>query len=352
MLPSSPIPHTTLLVSRLCLGGNVFGWTADDAESARVLDRFVADGGNFIDTADVYSAWVPGHSGGESEATIGRWLKGRADRDSLVISTKVAKKDDCRGLGATTIARAADDSLRRLRTDYIDVYWAHSDDPTTPMEETLDAFGTLIDAGKVRAIGASNFSAPRLEAAIAISEREGLPRYALVQPLYNLVEREYEADLAPAVRSHGLCAVPYRGLGNGFLTGKYRPGAELPAGPRAATAADYLASGAGRVLEILEEVAGAHETSIAATALAWLAAQPTVLSPIASARCVDQLEDLLAFGDLELTSTGGRLTTQHRLARSRPPAPDRVTAGGSDNRVARFPREDRASAAGFVPGSV
>jgi aryl-alcohol dehydrogenase-like predicted oxidoreductase len=297
------IPGTDLEVTVLCLGGNVFGWTADARESARVLDRFVDGGGNFIDTADVYSAWVPGHAGGESELAIGHWLAGRSDREKLVVGTKVGQKDGLQGLSAKTIVRAAEESMRRLSTEYIDILWAHGDDEATPQEETLAAFGTLIEEGKVRAIGASNFSAERLESALGVSDRDGLPGYQLVQPHYNLMERDYESDLAPTVAQHGLLAVPYLGLASGFLTGKYRPGGDSPTGPRAERAAKYLDAVGESVLRVLDDLAARHETSVAAVALAWLAAQPTVLSPIASARSVEQLNDLLDIERLELTPT-------------------------------------------------
>jgi aryl-alcohol dehydrogenase-like predicted oxidoreductase len=289
-------------VARLCLGTNVFGWTADEAASHAVLDAYVAGGGNFVDTADAYSAWVPGNSGGDSEAIIGSWLaRNAARRDDVVIATKVSRLAPNTGLGRDAILAAADASLRRLQTDRIDLYWAHYDDPDTPLEETLAAFGELIDAGKVRAIGASNYSAARLAEALAVSDREGLPRFVALQPHYNLVDREdYENGLAAVVAEHGLATVPYYGLASGFLTGKYRPGGPEVDSPRAAGAAKYLNNGGVAKLEALDAVAAEHDTTVAAVALAWLAAQPSVAAPIASARTVAQLQDLLPVLSLQL----------------------------------------------------
>ncbi len=292
-------------VSTLCLGTNVFGWTADEATSHAVLDAYVAGGGNFIDTADVYSAWVDGNSGGDSEAIIGTWLAENQDkRDSLVVATKVSQLAPNKGLGRDAILGAADASLQRLQTDRIDLYWAHYDDPGTPLEETLAAFGELLDAGKVRAIGASNYSAGRLAEALAAADREGLPKFVALQPEYNLVEREeYEATLAPVVAEHDLVTVPYYGLAHGFLTGKYRPGGAAVDSPRAGGAAKLLEQpSAVAVLEALDEVAAAHDAPVAAVALAWLAAQPHVAAPIASARTVEQLADLLPVNELQLTA--------------------------------------------------
>jgi aryl-alcohol dehydrogenase-like predicted oxidoreductase len=292
-------------VSTLCLGTNVFGWTADEATSHAVLDAYVDGGGNFIDTADVYSAWVPGNSGGESEAILGSWLtRNPGRRDDLIVATKVSQLAPNKGLGRAAILGAADASLRRLQTDRIDLYWAHYDDPDTPLEETLAAFGELLDAGKVRAIGASNYSAGRLAEALALADREGLPKFVALQPEYNLVEREeYEATLAPIVAEHDLATVPYYGLAHGFLTGKYRPGGPEVDSPRARGAAAYLEQpGALAVLEALDAVAAAHGTTVASVALAWVAAQPHVAAPIASARNVEQLRELLPVNDLQLTA--------------------------------------------------
>jgi aryl-alcohol dehydrogenase-like predicted oxidoreductase len=303
-------------VSTLCLGTNVFGWTVDEAASHAVLDAYVAGGGNFVDTADVYSAWIDGNSGGESETIIGTWLAKNPDkRDDLVIATKGCRLPPNTGLGRDAILAAADASLKRLQTDRIDLYWAHYDDPDTPLEETLAAYGELLDAGKVRAIGASNYSAPRLAEALAVAGREGLPRYTAVQPEYNLVDRaEYEATLAPVVAEHDLAVVPYYGLAKGFLTGKYRPGGPAVDSPRAGGASAYLEQGGAAVLEALDDVATAHGTTVAAIALAWLAAQPHVVSPIASARSVAQLEDLLPVNTITLTADEVGELTQATVA--------------------------------------
>lgn len=284
----------------LCLGGNVFGWTADRDASFAVLDAYVEAGGNFVDTADVYSEWVPGHPGGESETIIGEWMAARGNRDRIVVATKVGSLASRPGLSAANIRAAAEDSLRRLRTDHIDLYWAHIDDAGTPLEETLGAFDSLIREGKVRNIGASNYGPERLAEALAISDRNGLARYGVLQQPYNLVERDYEGPLRDVVIAEGLTSTPYHGLARGFLTGKYRPGVEVDS-PRAGQASAYLKTERGpRVLEALDKVAAAHDVAPAAVALAWLAAQPTVAAPIASARDVEQLRPLLAVAGLTL----------------------------------------------------
>ncbi|ACZ89037.1 aldo/keto reductase [Streptosporangium roseum] len=285
----------------LCLGGNVFGWTADRDASFAVLDAYVEAGGNFVDTADVYSDWVPGHSGGESETIIGEWMASRGNRDQIVIATKVGSLASRPGLSAANIRAAAEDSLRRLGTDHIDLYWAHIDDAGTPLEETLGAFDSLISEGKVRNIGASNYGPERLAEALAISDRDGLARYGVLQQSYNLVERDYEGPLRDVVAAEGLTSTPYFGLARGFLTGKYQPGVEVDS-PRAGRASAYLETERGpRVLEALDKVAAAHDVAPAAVALAWLAAQPTVAAPIASARNVEQLRPLLAVAGLTLS---------------------------------------------------
>ncbi|MFF4414151.1 aldo/keto reductase [Streptosporangium sp. NPDC001559] len=284
----------------VCLGGNVFGWTADRDESFAVLDAYAEAGGNFVDTADVYSEWIPGHSGGESETVLGEWLESRGNRDRMVIATKVGSMSGRAGLSAANIRLAVEDSLRRLRTDYIDLYWAHVDDPETPLEETLGAFDALVREGKVRDIGASNYGAERLTEALAISEREGLARYVALQQHYNLLERDYEGGLREVVAANGLVSTPYFGLARGFLTGKYRPGVEVRSA-RAGGATPYLASErALRVLDALDRVSAERGVAQATVALAWLAAQPTVATPIASARTVEQLDQLLAVADLKL----------------------------------------------------
>jgi aryl-alcohol dehydrogenase-like predicted oxidoreductase len=297
------IPRTDLDVSGLCLGGNVFGWTADRDASFEVLDAYVAAGGNFIDTADVYMARAPGNTGGESETIIGEWLAARDGmRDRVVIATKVGKLDGLDNLRAETIRKAADDSLRRLGTDRIDLYYAHFDDPETPLAETLGAFGELIGAGKVRAIAASNYSGARLTEALETSEREGLPRYVALQPHYNLLERDFESDQQAVCEREGIAVFPFYALAKGFLTGKYRPGGEDVDSPRAEGAMAYLDARGEKLLEVLDEVAAAHGAEVAAVALAWLRQQDTVLAPIASARNTEQLAPLLASVSLELTA--------------------------------------------------
>ncbi len=293
--------NTDLDVFGLCLGGNVFGWSADEDESFAILDAYAAAGGNFIDTADVYSLWVPGNTGGDSERIIGRWMKSRGNRDAMVIATKVAKLPSRPGLSAANIRAAADESLQRLGTDYIDLYYAHADDPNTTIEETLGAFDALVRDGKVRYIAASNFTAPRLTESLAISEREGLARYSALQNHYNLLERaEYERDLVPVLEREGVPGVPFYGLARGFLAGKYRPGVEVDS-VRAGGVAPYRNERGYRVLDALDQVAAAHGTTVAAVSLAWLAAQPTVAAPIASARTPQQLLELLPFTELELS---------------------------------------------------
>jgi aryl-alcohol dehydrogenase-like predicted oxidoreductase len=290
------IADTELDVFPLCLGGNVFGRTADEQTSFAVLDAYSEAGGNFIDTADLYA-------GGESEKIIGRWLARRGRRDDVVIATKVGMAGGRANLKAETIRAAAEDSLKSLGVDHIDLYYAHRDDLGTPIEETLSAFDELVRAGKVRHIAASNYEAPRLAAAMKISETEGLARYVALQPHYNLVERDkFEGDLADVCAAHDLAVMPYFGLAQGFLTGKYRPGGPEVDSTRAARALTYLTDRGVAVLAALDEVAAAHDTTPAAVALAWLLAQPTVAAPIASARTPEQLADLLPFTELTLSA--------------------------------------------------
>jgi aryl-alcohol dehydrogenase-like predicted oxidoreductase len=295
------INSTELDVFPVALGGNVFGWTADEAESFAVLDAYVAGGGNMIDTADVYSAWAPGNSGGESESIIGRWLQSRKRRADTIIATKVGKHPKLEGLSAKTIQSAAEGSLKRLNTDYIDLYYAHADDEKTPLEETLQAFDSLVRAGKVRYIAASNYSALRLAQALATSDREGYARFVALQQHYNLMERdEYEGELADVVKREGLSSLPYFALAKGFLTGKYRPGSKVQSA-REQGARAYLTTKGLRVLAALDEVAAEQNVALSSVALAWLAAQPTVVAPIASARTVDQLPDILRSAEIHLT---------------------------------------------------
>jgi aryl-alcohol dehydrogenase-like predicted oxidoreductase len=294
------IGTTELDVFPLCLGGNVFGWTADERESFAVLDAYAAGGGNFIDTADVYSAWVQGHSGGESETILGRWMAARRNRDRMIIATKVGLAPGLGGLSAKTIRAAAEASLRRLRTDRVDLYYAHRDDETTPLPETLGAFDALVREGKVRHIAASNYTTSRLAEALEVSGREGVARYVALQPHYNLVHREeYEGSLADLCAREGLSCIPYYGLAKGFLTGKYRPGTNVDS-VRAKSAAANLDARGLRVLASLDAIASAHRTSVASVSLAWLLSQPTVAAPIASARTPQQLGALLQVARLKL----------------------------------------------------
>ncbi|MEJ1200769.1 MULTISPECIES: aldo/keto reductase [unclassified Streptomyces] len=299
-----------LEVFPLALGGNVFGWTADQDTSFAVLDAYTAAGGNFLDTADSYSAWVDGNSGGESETVIGKWLASRGNRGDVVLATKVSQHPEYPGLSAANIKAAADASLRRLGTDHIDLYYTHFDKPEVPVEEIIGALDELVKAGKVRHIAASNISAERLAECLALSDREGLARYVALQPHYNLVSRNtYEGEPRDLAERAGLAAVPYYALASGFLTGKYRPGAAVDS-PRAGGAAKHLETERGRrVLAVLDEIAEAHDAPVATVALAWLAAQPTVAAPIASARTVEQLPALLGVAELSLTEGEvGRLT--------------------------------------------
>jgi aryl-alcohol dehydrogenase-like predicted oxidoreductase len=290
-------------VGPLAFGGNVFGWTADETTSFRLLDTFVAAGFNLIDTADVYSRWAPGNQGGESETIIGRWLKQSGKRDQVILATKVGKEMGAgrEGLSGPYIRRAVEDSLKRLQTDRIDLYQSHEDDPSTPLEETLGAFGELIRQGKVRAIGASNYSAQRLSQALRIAREQGLPSYQCFQPHYNLAERaEFEQALEPICIAAGLDVIPYYSLASGFLTGKYRSEADLSGRARARSVKQYLNSRGFHILAALDEVAGRYASTPAQVAIAWLLARPSVTAPIASATSVEQLEDLIAATRLEL----------------------------------------------------
>jgi aryl-alcohol dehydrogenase-like predicted oxidoreductase len=299
--PTVPLGTTGLTVSPLCLGGNVFGWTADEDASFAVLDAYAAAGGNFVDTADGYGNWVEGNPRGMSERIIGRWMAARGNRDDLVIATKVGRAAGMRGLAAETIRAGAAESLERLATDRIDLYYAHADDPDTPLEETMAAFDELVREGKVRHIGASNFAAPRLAEALRVSDRGGFARYVALQPEYNLVSRdEYEGELQALCVAEGIACMPYYALASGFLTGKYRPGGAEVESPRAGSASRHLDHGVG-VLAALDEVAAAHSTTVAAAALAWLRAEPGVTAPIASARSPEQLAEQLPMADLELS---------------------------------------------------
>lgn len=293
--------NSGLEIAPLMFGGNVLGWTADEAMSFRLLDRFVDAGLNAIDTADVYSSWVPGHRGGESETVIGNWLKARGGRDKVVIATKVGWDRKRGGLARDRILAKAEASLRRLKTDYIDLYQSHLDDPETPLEETLSAHQKLIEQGKVRAIGASNYTAPRLAEALGVSAARGLPRYETLQPHYNLYERDgYEAALEPLVLKEGFGVIPYYSLASGFLTGKYRSAADFGKSPRGAGAGSMLNPRGKRILAALDDVAARTKSTPASVALAWLMARPSITAPIASATNLDQLEELIAATRLTL----------------------------------------------------
>jgi aryl-alcohol dehydrogenase-like predicted oxidoreductase len=296
--------NSSLEVGPWAFGGNVFGWTADEAMSFKLLDAFVDGGLNLIDTADVYSKWIPGHQGGESETIIGNWLAKRGGRDKVVIATKLGVEmgPGEGGLSRAYMARAVERSLARLRTDYIDLYQAHRDDPETPMEETLSAFGELIRAGKVRAIGASNFKADRLAEAVKISRAKGLPRYESLQPWYNLHDRaDFEAELKDLCRRENIGVIPYFSLASGFLTGKYRSERDLQGRARGYRVKDMLNERGFRILKALDTVAAESHATPAQVSIAWLLAQG-VTAPIASATNLDQFQDLLGATTLELGS--------------------------------------------------
>ncbi|GAB3837526.1 aldo/keto reductase [Hymenobacter jeollabukensis] len=303
-----------LRIAPLVLGGNVFGWTADQATSFRILDAFVAGGGNAIDTADGYSVWVPGHVGGESETIIGQWLHRRGRRDDVIIATKVGWEvnADNKGLKKDYILRAVEGSLKRLQTDYIDLYQSHKDDPTVSVQEPLEAYAQLIQEGKVRAIGASNFSAQRLTEALQASEQHGLPRYETLQPLYNLYDRaDFERELRPVVQQHGLGVIPYYGLAAGFLTGKYRSPADLQKSARGGGVGQkYLNERGLRILAAVDEVAARHQATPAQVALAWIMAQPGLTAPIASGSKPEQIEELLPALQLPLSADDLRALDQ------------------------------------------
>lgn len=290
-------------VAPWALGGNVFGWTVKAEDSEAILDAFVGEGFNLIDTADVYSRWAPGNSGGESETIIGRWLRRRGRRDDVVIATKVGMDmgPDRTGLSRRWIVQAVEDSLRRLQTDHIDLYQSHRDDPDTPQEETLAAYAELIRSGKVRAIGASNFSADRLESALRLHREKNLPAYQTLQPDYNLADRaDYEGKLEPFCVKEGLGVITYFSLASGFLSGKYRSEADLQGRARASRVKQYLNPRGLKILAALDAVAAAHGARPAQIALAWLIARPSVTAPIASATSVEQVRELAAAARLRL----------------------------------------------------
>ena len=298
-----PLGRSGLSTAPIVLGGNVFGWTADEAASFAILDRFVEAGFNVIDTANAYSTWVPGHAGGESETIIGKWMKARGTRERVVVATKVGWEiGEDRGLTRAQVEKQVDRSLARLQTDRIDLYQSHDDDAATPLEETLSAFGELIQEGKVRTIGASNYSAARLAEALATSERLGLPRYETLQPLYNLVDRAaYEAELQPLCLQHGIGVINFFGLARGFLTGKYRSEADLGQSPRGAGVKAACFNERGwRVLAALDSVAERTGATQAQVALAWQMAQPGITAPIASATSLKQWAELAPAATLRL----------------------------------------------------
>lgn len=299
--------RTGLEVAPLCLGSNVFGWTADEAASFAVLDAYVAGGGNFIDTADTYSTWVSGHTGGESETIIGRWMRARGNRDALIIATKLGKLmgtgPDDRGLSRQYMLREVEASLRRLQTDVIDLYQAHEDDQTTPLEETMGAFDELVRQGKVRAVGASQHSPERVAEALKVSDEHGYTRYTCMQPPYHLMNRAvYEGALEALCREQGLGVITYSSLASGFLTGKYRPDKDLPASARAAgIQRQYMNEKGWAVLAAVDRVAAAHNATPAQVALAWNMARPGITAPIASGTSAEQVRELLGAAELRLS---------------------------------------------------
>lgn len=316
------IGDSDLSIFPLALGGNVFGWTADETASFEVLDAFVAGGGNFIDTADGYSHWAPGHGGGESESVIGRWVASRGNRDDVVIASKVSTHPAFSGLAPDNIRAAADASLARLGTDHIDLYYAHFDDESIPLADTVGALSELVDAGKVRYIALSNYTPERIDEWFRVTAENGLHRAVALQPHYNLVERDFEHGLRERAEREGLAVFPYFALAKGFLSGKYRDAPDAaaaaaasaaasaaPESPRAGAARAYLDERGRRVLSALDAVAAVHAASVASVALAWLRQQPTVVAPIASARNVEQLPALIASATLQLSAAELALLT-------------------------------------------
>ena len=304
MTPKRPLGNSGISVAPLMLGGNVFGWNIDEQASFTVLDAFVEAGFDFIDTADVYSAWKPGNSGGESETIIGNWMKSRGNRSKVIVATKVGMElaPDKKGLSPAYIVKAVEDSLHRLQTDYIDLYQSHKDDPETPLDETLAAYGNLVKAGKIRAIGASNYTGERLTEALDMSKSHGQVAYTCLQPHYNLYERAgYESDLEPVAMNRNLGVIPYFSLASGFLTGKYRSDADFGKSARGANMGKYLNPRGFRILDALDKVADAHSVNPTQVALAWLMARPSITAPIASATNPDQLKDLVAAVELRLS---------------------------------------------------
>lgn len=305
--------NSGLEVAPLAFGGNIFGWTIGGATAFQLLDEFASSGFNLIDTADVYSKWVPGHQGGESETIIGNWLKRRGKRQNVLVATKVGIEmgPNQKGLSKDYIMRSADNSLRRLQTDYIDLYQSHQDDPETPLAETLEAYGQLLKQGKVRAIGASNYKTGRLAEALNTSNSPGLARYESLQPLYNLYDRAvYEDELEPLCVRERLGVIPYYSLAAGFLTGKYRSEEDLTKSARGSTVKKYLNERGFRILDALDQVAAQYDSTAARVALAWLIARPSITAPIASATNLEQLNDLIEATKLELDQAAIELLNQ------------------------------------------
>jgi aryl-alcohol dehydrogenase-like predicted oxidoreductase len=292
------LANTDLTVYPLCLGGNVFGYSADKQNSETVLSFYADNGGNFIDTADMYSQWAPGHIGGESETIIGDWMAKRGNRQKMIIATKVSKLDTRPGLKATNIKAACDESLKRLKSDYIDIYYAHQDDLDSPIEESLGAFDELIKAGKVRYIAASNFTPERLQESLDISKANGISSYIASQDQYNLLDREYEKGLMPTIAKNGLSQIPFYGLARGFLTGKYRPGVSVESVRASGVASNYANERGWNLLSKLDQIAKDKKTNVAAISLAWLRAQPTVATPIASATKLEQIKEIMPIVEL------------------------------------------------------
>ena len=294
------LANTDLTIYPLCLGGNVFGYSADKDNSEAVLSFYADNGGNFIDTADMYSQWAPGHIGGESETIIGNWMKKRGNRTQMIIATKVGKLDTKPGLSPSNIISACEDSLKRLGSDYIDIYYSHQDDLDTPIEQTLGAYDSLIKAGKVRYIAASNFTPERLQESLDISKELNLSSYIASQDQYNLMDRGYESTLMPTLKSNGLSQIPFYGLARGFLTGKYRKGRTVESIRANGVNTSYANDRGWAMIEKLDQIAKDKNTSVAAVALAWLRAQITVAAPIASATNLGQVKELMPIIKLEL----------------------------------------------------
>ena len=305
--------NSGLEVAPLAFGGNVFGWTVDEPTSFALLDAFVDAGFNLIDTADMYSTWVKGHKGGESETILGKWLKRSGNRTKVLIASKVGKEmgPNLQGLSKSYIMQAVEASLQRLQTDYIDLYQSHADDPETPLEETLEAYDQLIKQGKVRAIGASNYSAERLAQSLEASEQNGYPRYESLQPLFNLYDRaDYEKELEPLCREKGLGVISFFSLASGFLTGKYRSQDDLSNRARGNFVKKYLNERGFRIIEALDNVAQAHNMTPAQVALAWLISHPSITAPIASATNLEQLNELIEATTVKLSPSGIDLLNQ------------------------------------------